>query len=334
MNRTHKKLVFLRCDASTKIGIGHVMRCISLADGLIKQGFKCVFLTSTETIKIIPELSRFDVQHEDYINHNVGYFIIDHYGKGIEYEADVQQNADKIIVIDDLVNRKYRCDLIINQNYGASAVSYNNKVSGNCRILTGVKYAMLRQEFSQKRPQIIETRDGSINRIIISMGGTNVRRATQKIIQSIGKFTRKKLVLDIIIGEQSQGAHEVESLLHGLTMHTWNLYHNPPNISNLMVKADLAIGACGSTTWERCCLGLPQILLGLADNQTEVLDRLVQDKLIYSLGHIDDWNEKRMINALNNFIDCPETVQEYSKRSLALCDGLGVDRVVQAIKEL
>ncbi|MDP4840374.1 MAG: UDP-2,4-diacetamido-2,4,6-trideoxy-beta-L-altropyranose hydrolase [Alphaproteobacteria bacterium] len=263
---------FFRFEASPAIGAGHAIRSCVIADALVEDGWISYLVTSKNSYDFIPDLKRFDrVDPEDFYDEPVSHdlLVIDHYDLDITYEQYFRTYAKKILVIDDLANRNHDCDILLDQTYGRNAKDYQDLVPENCKILTGSDYVLLRKAFIEMRPMALEKRRKTkeIKRILISMGGSDPQNHTLQALEMI-KETGFKGEIDIVLGFKEKSKTAILDFLKGMP----NLYrvHVNPNMVQLMYEADLAIGAAGSSVWERCCLWLPQVVMITAENQKNI----------------------------------------------------------------
>lgn len=281
--RKHAKHRFaFRADASAKTGGGHVMRCMTLASALLKWGQKIAFLSQPGTVQTVPPLGAsgmavIEVTAEpsswieglnEWHAGGVDCLVIDSYGVGAEQERAMRGTAKRIMVIDDLANRAHDCDILLDQNLGRTAASYAGLVPSHCEVLAGPRYALLRPEFAQARPRALARRgaSGPVERILISMGMTDVGGVTARVLEAV-LTADTGAAIDVVIGSRAPSLARVRALAARdgpIALHIDNA-----DMCELMVAADLGIGAAGSTSWERCCLGLASIVMVLADNQRE-----------------------------------------------------------------
>lgn len=264
------KIAVLHFEANPQIGAGHAIRSSVLADLLIQQGWHCAVVTTKTTYDFIKSLERFQRIDPEYFQKNTfmaDLSIFDHYQYDLAYEQYYRKFSKKILVIDDLANRMHDCDLLLDQTYGRPETDYKLFVPQHCRILTGSEYALLRPEFAQLRPKALEKRQKTkeIQRVCISMGGSDTTNQTEKALHLMAD-TGFLGAIDIVLGFQASHEAKIKEYCQILPNHC-TIHHNP-NMAQLYYEADLAIGAAGSSVWERLCLGLPQFIFQLADNQS------------------------------------------------------------------
>lgn len=307
-----KKLAIFRFEASATIGAGHAIRSCVLADALREEGWDCKVVTTATTYDFIRNLERFErINPENFQQLPLvcDLLVIDNYDLDYVYETRFRDYAEKIMVIDDLANRHHDCDILLDQTYGRGAVEYKDLVPSHCKILAGSDYVLLRKEFREMRAKALEKRRNTteIKRILISMGGSDQHAYILKALSMI-KYSDFEGVIDIVLGFDSVNLESITNYIVELP-NKCNIHVNA-DMSKLMYEADLAIGAAGTSVWERCCLGLPQVLIEIADNQKEIY-RALSD-LVGLLG----------INEINS-----QNYLEFSNRFAKIVDGLGSEKV-------
>lgn len=352
------KVVF-RVDASFIIGIGHIIRCQTLANTLKKQGIEIHFiireLPGHLAQKLIQEGFKVTLlpppENESQINFSpwlgacqqidaeqtmavikgqqYDWLIVDHYGLDIFWETQFRLYFSKIMIIDDLANRFHDCDILLDQNFVKTHHKlYKKLVPKKCQLLLGPLYTLLRPEYLNYQT-LKRSHKNIIRRVFISMGGTDNSNLTCKIIDALNNPLLAHLEVDIVIGFNF--IHKNDLINHAnLRPHT-NIHINPPQLADLMAKADLAIGAGGSTTWERIFMGLPSIVLSLADNQVANSEALEACGLIQYLGNAYSIDIIKIEKAILKQIAAPSNLVKFLNKCRALVDGKGVSRISQFI---
>ncbi|MCK5373851.1 MAG: UDP-2,4-diacetamido-2,4,6-trideoxy-beta-L-altropyranose hydrolase [Alphaproteobacteria bacterium] len=339
MVRPHKKAIF-RCDASSKIGGGHVMRCLTLADELSKNGWKCAFSSNPDAPVIIPALKNYQLIAPDALgdlSDRADLLVIDHYGLDHEYEKQCRKWADKILVIDDFANRTHDCDILIDQTYGRSRLDYTSLTPDHCKILTGTKYALLRQQFRDARERSLARRlnDFSIKRVLISLGMMNMHNINLKALQALKLFEDIRVQIDVVLSSSASFMDELKNEIakinktgfHKVTLHT-----NIENMPTIMAQANITIGAGGSTSWERCTLGLPAIVIELANNQRKISKELAEAGAIINMGWHENVTAQNIADTLSALSSNPDRLIQISQNAAKICDGSGVERVIKEIQ--
>ena len=343
-----KNIVF-RVDSSTQIGTGHLMRCLTLADELRLKGCDVSFIfrdlegnlissileKSFHVIKLPKAKSPIksdDIyqqwltvsQQEDaqqtieVIPKDTDLLIIDSYSLGKPWHEKLRPYTKKIMVIDDLADRNFDCDILLNQNYGRRKSDYKNKVPKHCQLLLGSKYALLRPEFAQLRKKALAKRKKTTNikNILVSMGGADPQNLTYKVLQQIDNSFNTTVVL----GGSSPHIDKIQQLAKDKNI---KVIVNSNNMAQLMLDADLAIGAGGSTSWERCCLGLPALIHVISDDQKQIALNLEKANVAIIVRNLEH-DISFMIKNINLW-------KKISKLATKISDGLGVKIIADKI---
>jgi len=250
----------------------------------------------------------------------VDWLIVDHYALDKRWHSQLRRIAKKIMVIDDLADRVFDCDILLNQNLDSNKKIYQNKISKNCQLLLGCKYALLRPEFSKLRGEALKKRDGTkaIRNVLVSIGGVDNNNITQNILKNLNN----KLNVVVVLGQNSPHNQMIQDYANNRYI---KVIVGAKNMAELMLNADLAIGAGGATSWERCCLALPTILYVIAKNQKEVAQSLE------SVGAVKIAEDLK--NDLSWILQDLDAWKDMSDIASMISDGLGVDRVVKYILE-
>jgi UDP-2,4-diacetamido-2,4,6-trideoxy-beta-L-altropyranose hydrolase len=335
--------VVFRADASPSIGGGHVMRCLALADALRSGGAECSFACSPQTPISAPALfgaGHHHIELDDTADaENLGqavpggcdWLVVDHYGLNAAYEALCRPWARHIMVIDDLANRHHDCDLLLDQTAGRTVSTYSGLVPAESDVLSGSQYALLRPEFAAARPTSLARRKSNrLKHVLVSMGLGDPVNVTQAVLEGIVE-SRLPLTVDVVLGPSSPSLSAVRSFIERHNS-AFVLHVGTEAMAELMTKADICFGAAGSTSWERCCLGLPAVLTVIADNQREIVGRLVDEGAAISLGLASELTPTAVATTLHKLNCNPAVLEELSMRSAIICDGRGAQRVSMRIR--
>jgi UDP-2,4-diacetamido-2,4,6-trideoxy-beta-L-altropyranose hydrolase len=358
--------VAIRTDASTEMGSGHVMRCMTLAEALknngasvifisskhsgnlnhliVRKGFQIIELEQPENKKII-NLNNGD----DYIkwlgvsqmedaeetinaikNDKPEWLVVDHYSIDEKWENELRPHVNKLLVIDDIANRRHNCDVLLDQNYSPNGTNrYDGKIPKKTKTLIGPNYALLSPEYFKARKSLRQ-RSGTIERVLIFMGGSDPDNLTTLVLQSFTSVGLQAINLDVVIGFNNTNGEAIRALceLRGRAQCHTSL----PHLANLMLKADLCIGAGGSTTWERFCLGLPTIVITTGANQVHTTEALSASDFIEYLGTASTVSAEILEEKIRQMINSPELLVRQSVAGQKLIDGLGAGRVAMVIK--
>jgi len=363
--------VVFRVDASTLIGTGHVMRCLTLADALKAGGAQCRFVSREHSGHLL-ELIRqrgFEVhglpsRHQPdgaavMIGHGreqyscwlgestvvdaeqtrmkiagcvVDWLVVDHYGIDEQWESMLRSCCGRLMVIDDLADRQHNCDLLLDQNLGRETVDYAGLVPAACRVLAGPRYALLRPEFAALREYSLKRRvHPQLRHILVTMGGVDKDNVTSQVIDLIDKILCScEIRISVVMGPHAPWLKAVQEKAKSAT-HEIQVFSNVTDMAQLMADCDLAVGAAGSTAWERCCLGIPSIIFVLANNQREAAFNLKKIGAAHVLN-IDQSLEQNLNWFLCNSIKVPGTLREMAMRGSRVVDGMGGKLVSQALK--
>lgn len=311
-----KKIALFRTEAALEIGTGHVMRCMVLAESLTNIGWKCSFISSQTSYDLIPNLNQFArIEPEKFWNSTIKHelLIFDHYGLDESYENHFRKYAEKILVIDDLANRKHNCDFLLDQNLGTEIEDYKNLVNSDCKILAGTNYCLLRPEFSQLRQAALKKRSQTkiIKKILVNFGGSDINNHSENALREIEKSDFCGEV-EVVLGFNAMHLEKIQNFAKNSKNKI--TIHKQADMARLIFEADAAIAAGGTSAWERCCLGLPTYIVKIADNQ---------EKIFKELGSADSFN-KFYLKLLDNY-------QAQVKKIANYVDGKGANRVISSI---
>ncbi|MFQ6007573.1 MAG: UDP-2,4-diacetamido-2,4,6-trideoxy-beta-L-altropyranose hydrolase [Candidatus Zixiibacteriota bacterium] len=358
--------VVIRTDASLEIGTGHVMRCLTLAEQLRARGASTAFVCRELPGHLCDhiESKRYQVHRLPYrqqppangemssiysrwlgVNNDEDAFqtidvlakkqlqpdwlIVDHYALDARWEKRMRSHVGMIMVIDDLANRRHDADLLLDQNLYENAESrYQRLVPRHCRMFLGPQYALLRPEFEEARQEMPE-RNGRVKRMLIFFGGVDNTNETLKALQAIQSVGRPDIAVDVVLGISNAHKALIETVC--CKMPNVTLHNQVAGMAQLMLQADLAIGGGGTTTWERCCLGLPSLVVAVADNQVAIGRALGKLGASRYLGTAQDVSVARLQHEVNRLVSDSETLRAMSRQSLSLVDGQGTSRVISTL---
>ncbi|TAK64078.1 UDP-2,4-diacetamido-2,4,6-trideoxy-beta-L-altropyranose hydrolase [Methylobacter sp.] len=355
------KIIF-RCDASIQIGSGHVMRCLTLANSLHEKGAEVTFVcrehpghlfdqiessphkllrlpasTSSSEGRLAHALWLGKTQEQDARQTAealstlsvADWLIVDHYAFDIEWETAMRASTKRIMVIDDLANRAHDCDVLLDQNLHCNMEArYEKLLPVYCKKLLGPKYALLRPEFKAARSNL-KVRDGNIKRVVVFFGGSDPNNETGKTLRAIKQLNRADFAVDVIVGATNPNQEEVTGLSAQLS--EASLYRQISNMAEVMAKADLAIGAGGGTMWERCCLGLPSIVISVASNQQSGCEAMARLGATLYLGEAGNVDIALLEGALRVALSSSWLLISMGEEGKTLVDGQGVERVTKRL---
>ena len=335
-------VVAIRVDSSEQIGSGHLMRCLTLAERLRKKSVEVHFISRdlAGSLHRLVEEHGFPLhllpRHEE--NPNLtGYaawltvpqvvdaeetrtilrqiqpverLVVDSYALDAAWEQRLRPLVREIFVIDDLANRPHDCDVLLDQNYYREMRHrYDGLVPPACKLLLGPSHALLREEFYEAREKI-GVRDGVLRRILVFYGGSDTTRETEKAIRALVQLQLPSVAVDVVVGGSNSHRAYIEELC---AAHDFLHYHcQVSNMAELMAHADLCLGAGGTTTWERCFLGLPAIVTAVAENQIQICEDCAEAGYICYLGRWDEVTEEDLAKAVQKCI-MPQALREVQR---------------------
>lgn len=362
-------VIAIRVDASIVMGTGHVMRCLTLADSLRIRGIRCHFICCAHPGNMIaairqkgfevtelpldfvrfqpsPKLFTSLLAYADWLGSDwrsdaertlsvvraikPDMLVVDHYAIDIKWEEVLRPYVRRIMVIDDLADRKHECDVLLDQNLGRSVGDYASKVPSYCTVLAGPSYALLRPEFAELRDYSLTRRQHPlVKKLLITMGGVDGFNATSLVLKALKHSSLSEdCCITVVIGPRAPWQQQVRELAASMQWST-EVRVGVGNMAQLMAESDLAIGAAGSTSWERCCLGLPALLVVLAENQWFGAEALNRHEAVFLIGETDDI-ERQLPRAIE-IVAQSEILARMSGAASKITDGRGVEKLSELL---
>jgi len=255
--------------------------------------------------------------------------IVDSYSLDYRWESQLHQVCKKIMVIDDLADRKHECDLLLDQNLVANqAHRYGSLVPSHCVFFLGPRYALLQPEYAELHAST-GPRLGPVKRILVYFGGADNQNLTERAIIAFLAIERSDLVLDVVINPNSP--HAAALLVRVKGRENILLHEELPSLAPLMARADLAIGGAGATSWERCCLGLPSLVVTLAENQTPIAAELQRLGIVRWLGDEKAVSVSMLKSALLEVLRNENSLAQWSSRCRIPVNGQGTSQVAELL---
>lgn len=338
--------LFIRADADGKIGVGHIMRCIALAQAWRDQGGAVTLISHCESDalkeriqsegcrfialdKVCPD--PFDMENTLSIlkNENAdqdNWFVLDGYHFTREYQKAIRDEGIRLLVIDDMNHLpRYHADILLNQNIHALDLNYH--CDEDTTLLLGTRYVLLRREFLKYWDIKRRIPDGAKN-ILVTLGGADPDNLTLKVIEALKLLNEPDIVVRIIIGPANPHQETLRNAIASARFEA-ALLINPPNMPDLMAWADVAISAGGSTCWELAFMEMPSVLMALSSDQQGIVERLSQNAFTLK---IDEHSAQAIAKALSALIVDHEKRETMSVQGHKLVDGYGSCRVVKAME--
>jgi len=357
--------VAFRVDASLQIGTGHVMRCITLANALRNRRIESCFLCREHAGNLIHfirskgyEVHVLPVQNNGIEKHFTAHtawlgatqagdaqisskylkrlqpkwLIVDHYSLDYFWEQEIREFCQNLMVIDDLADRNHCCDLLLDQNLGRVHTDYINLVPDNCELLIGAKYALLRPEFAGLRCHSLRRRtQTTLRNLLVSMGGVDQPNATCTVLSSLREcLLPHDCQINVVMGATAPWLEQVQDMASQMQCSTKVLV-GINDMAKHMADCDLSIGAAGTTSWERCCLGVPSIVLVLADNQKQIARALEQAGAAIVVKSSN--GEIGLGKALDKLRPYEKKLAHLSNIASTICDGKGTMHVGEILEQ-
>ena len=259
------------------------------------------------------------------------WLVVDHYAFDARWHRSARPEVTKLMVIDDLADRPLDCDILLDQNLGRTARDYDGLLPEHCRCLMGPSYALLRPEFAETRANALAERaNRGLQHLLITMGGVDPQDTTSQVLRAVKTADLPKDVrITVVMGSHAPALDKVRALARDMP-HPTDICVDVTDMANIMAAADLAIGAAGSTTWERCALGLPTIIVQIAENQAEIARALRDAGAALDPGLANAPEFGRKIQA--KLADAPSRLKTIAERAANICDGNGAAKVVTVLK--
>jgi UDP-2,4-diacetamido-2,4,6-trideoxy-beta-L-altropyranose hydrolase len=363
--------VVIRVDASVHIGTGHVMRCLTLANALRACGATVTFVCREHEGHLCEHLdaSGFSVcrlpapdgaatrpRRDDYVawlgvpqdvdaeqtlacchrdDAPADWLVVDHYGLDVTWENRVRSLALHTLVIDDIADRRHSCEILLDQNLNRHPEQrYRSLTPDHCRLLLGPQYALLREEFAVAASELRQ-RSGDVGRILIFFGGTDPSGETLKACRAVAGEISNNVTVDVVVGAVNRRCEDITRFCRNDAR--FRYHHRISNMAELIRDADLAVGAGGTTAWERTFLGLPTLTIAVAKNQVDGTEALAAQGAIHYLGTRDTVTEEHIAATLRALLRHPDSLLAMGQRCLDIYgpdQAPGVDWVLAAMDEV
>ena len=340
--------LLIRADASPQIGSGHVMRCLALAQAWLQTDGQVTFLmcpTATiletrlkaEGIQVahlsVPPGSGEDAEQTIAQAQALGasWVVVDGYQFDADYQRVIKASGLRLLFIDDYGHANhYWADLVLNQNVYAHEGLYTNR-EPYTQLLLGTRYALLRKEFwswqgwKRQIPPVAR-------KVLVTLGGGDPDNVTLKVILALQQVEVEELEVVVVVGGSNPHYEELLAIVQNSGV-SITLQRNVTNMPELMAWADVAISGGGSTCWELAFMGLPSLILILADNQQEVADKLDALGVVINLGWHSGFESKRLTEVMERLLRLDNLRQKMSCTAQTLVDGEGSDRAIMFLQD-
>lgn len=327
-----------RFDAAPRIGIGHAIRSRAIASTLRSVGWTIVECVNADANAVVdfaePPLPVVDDDEvamlRDRLPAGCDFCFVDHYGRSDVDERALRPWARRIVVLDDRATRRHDCDLLVDPTPMRAADAYVDLVPRHARRCLGPAYAPLRPGFLANRASALARRArGAVDRILVAVSGTDPTDATSLFLDALDRVPTRAAI-DVVVGRATPA---LARLRERAAMGRFRLHVDidAATMAQLMTEADLALGAPSSAAWERCCLGLPCIVVTTADNQIDVARALAETGAGWSLGAQAGTNAETIAARIEAALADGAWRAEAARRAARLCDGRGSWRIACAV---
>lgn len=344
-------IFYIRADANLKIGTGHIMRCIALAQAWQDHGGEVTFISHCESEalreRIQSEWCRFialdhvcpdssDLKNTLAILKTEGadqknWLVLDGYHFTPKYQKAIRDEGIRLLVIDDMNHLPcYHADILLNQNIHAPDLKYH--CDENTTLLLGTRYVLLRREFLKYRDFNRQIPDRARN-ILVTLGGADPDNVTLKVIEALTLVEDKEIEVKIVIGPANPHREILTQALSS-TPYLSELITNPSNMPELMAWADLAISGAGSTCWEMAFMGVPNIVMILADNQKPVAEGIAKIRMALNLGWYNVVNQRLISQSIYQIILSKNKRINMAKKGHIVIDGSGTKTLVKKLNAI
>ncbi|RUO79822.1 UDP-2,4-diacetamido-2,4,6-trideoxy-beta-L-altropyranose hydrolase [Idiomarina tyrosinivorans] len=362
--------IAFRVDAGPRIGLGHFMRCATLALQCSEQGSPvliagygfpeslsvslqqagitvvCWQQSAVPNTALAPaayfhshwlptsetqDAQQFEAELAAW-EHNVEWIVVDHYALAKPWEKILARHS-RVMAIDDLADRPHSASVLLDQTFQRCIADYKGLLNATCRPLLGTQYALLREEFIRAHHTAIASPNVRAIEpsLLISMGGADSDNVSGKLLTMLEKYSERTLHITVIVGAVNAHKQELAKQAEGIRNHQVSIVDHVENISGFLLSNSIAIGAPGGSSWERCACGIPTLLVTLAENQKTIAKQLVGNGCALSLGPAESLTAELLHQQLTRVFSHPDVYQSLKENSLRLCDAHGTRRVFQEL---
>jgi UDP-2,4-diacetamido-2,4,6-trideoxy-beta-L-altropyranose hydrolase len=339
----------VRTDASSAIGTGHVFRCLALTDELRRLGGEVVFVCAKTqgnladmliemgySLRWIPDRLSPEADANATLaalaeDGKFDWLLVDHYGLDVRWERILRSSIRRLVALDDLADRSHDVDLLLDSSHDtAEAVLYEKLVPPGATLAVGQEYILLRREFFGRTPP--ERNAGPVRRILVTLGGNDPLNATGLTLDALDDPVFSGIQIDLTLGLSNPRLEHHKSRASAMPNVTAHVQSS--RMADLMADADLCLGAGGMTSRERCYMGLPSLILVLAENQLEFATKLERMGCARNLGYADRLHPDQLRAEMHAAVIDPAWRQNASLKSLEQVDGRGAPRTIDLMFNL
>ncbi len=338
----------VRADASARTGVGHVVRCLALAQAWVASGGQATLLSSSNVVELRRRAESVGVEFAE-VQHphpdpadlertlrtvrqlEKAWVVLDGYQFDSRYQKSLRDAGFSLLVIDDTSHLPhYHANVLLNQNINAEWQCYSS--DSDTVFLLGTGYSLLRHEFLDWRDRSLPARNDGC-RVLVTIGGSDPENLTAKVVKGLNLARTDGIEAKVVLGPANPHVASVEKLV-GQSERTVHVLRDVSDMPWLMAWADLAISGAGTTCWELMFMGVPSILIEAADNQRENAAGLDAIGAAVSLGQADEATPEQIADCIDDLCQDHARRSAMSDRGRSLVDGRGAERVVSLIEAL
>jgi UDP-2,4-diacetamido-2,4,6-trideoxy-beta-L-altropyranose hydrolase len=329
-------IIGFRCDGGTKIGMGHIFRCASLAKELEKQGANVFFITrgTKGATKLkewgfsVEEISVDGGKEPDIVinilkKNKAEAVVTDSYDIDQEYLERLKAEGFFVVTIDDLNRFPFSSDIVINQNLFGKEMNY--RTTKNTKFLIGPKYAMLREQFSKQTEKEINKK---VKNVLVSTGGTDNFNITPTILKALSEI--KEIEITVVIGPAFKNEYEITETAKKFG-NRCKILKNVDNLYDSLLKADIAITGGGTMLYELAATGTPGLTIIQAENQIANAKTMEKYGTIKIIGKVNEISEEKIRSVFKELAADFKKRKKMSEKGRELIDGKGSSRVASII---
>lgn len=338
--------LLIRADASPEIGSGHVMRCLALAQAWQASGGSVSFVgivapapenrLEEEDIKVwsldadAGSLRDADETARRAKDLGASWVVIDGYHFGGGYQRRLRGAGLHVLFIDDYGHAdRYEADLVLNQNIDAEVSAYEHRAN-HTALLLGPRFALLRKEFWPWRsPRRRPRREA--DHVLVTLGGADPDNLTARVVRAFDGLNGEDVSATVVVGGSNPHEEKIRAATEGGN-NALEFRNDVSDMASLMAESDVAVSAGGSTCWELTYMGIPSIIVELAENQQGIAKGLDEAGTALNLGWHETVTESEIVGAVESLLQADERRLKMAHRAQKLVDGRGTTRVLQGLR--
>jgi UDP-2,4-diacetamido-2,4,6-trideoxy-beta-L-altropyranose hydrolase len=340
--------IVIRADATSRIGTGHLMRCLALAQSWKSRGAEVTFISCSENNALrqrlldqgmqittieqpYPDPMDWEITSQVVRKSSATWVVLDGYHFDFEYQNQIKKNGQHLLVIDDTAHRTHYCaDIVLNQNMGADRLEYS--CENYTRLMVGPQYALLRSEFLAWRGWKREIPNVA-TKVLVTLGGADYQNATLKALRALERFNCSDLEVKMVVGAYNPNIEMLRNAVQSAQF-SISILSNVGDMAKLMAWADVAIAAAGSTCWELAFMKLPFAAIILAENQEYISEDVEKAGIGVRCGWHHELDPKSLEKQFYHLIYDRSYRARMSDNAGKVVDGFGAERILDAIEEV